>query len=250
MLRETKRISGLSDDILLPQIRAVHQHYKTSEYSRLLEELPCLKEQYRGQDIREVFDEAIHAYRSARKTSLRLYDDVRETLLHLRNSGILIVLFTDSLAFYTIDRIKRLELDELVDFIFSPPDHELPPDATAYVHREKYQLKHAKHLHLHHNIVKPNPDVLREILQEIGRSPDECVYVGDSMMKDIAMAQDANVTNVLAKYGKVQDHPGYRLLRSVSHWTDADVERERKGVPRTPTYSVEHFGEITKFFEE
>ena len=31
MLAEIKRISGLSDDVLLPEIRKLHQQYRTSE---------------------------------------------------------------------------------------------------------------------------------------------------------------------------------------------------------------------------
>jgi len=33
---------------------------------------------------------------------------------------------------------------------------------------------------------------------------------------------------VQAKYGEVQSHPGYELLRRVSHWPDDDVENEKR----------------------
>ena len=73
---------------------------------------------------------------------------------------------------------------------------------------------------------KPNPEVLLDIIREIGRVPSECVYLGDSKMKDVAMAQDAGVTDVLAGYGAVQHQEEYNLLREVSHWPDVDVKRE------------------------
>src|SRR5271166_3157642 len=84
MLGEVERISGISKSVLIPQIRQIHQKYHTSEYAFLLEELPCLREAYPAQDIPVVFDEAIHAYRRARKSSLQLYGGVKQTLMELR----------------------------------------------------------------------------------------------------------------------------------------------------------------------
>ena len=95
MLREVERISGISKSVLIPQIRQIHQKYHTSEYAFLLEELPCLREAYPAQDIPVVFDEAIHAYRRARKSSLQLYGGVKQTLMELRASGVLIVVYTE-----------------------------------------------------------------------------------------------------------------------------------------------------------
>lgn len=251
MLREIARISDIPEKELLPEIRAIHQQYGTSEYAFLIEKMPSLQRLYPAASLNEIFDPAIHAYRSARKANLKLYDGVRDTLVELRAKGVLIVLYTDSLAFYTSDRVRRLELDALIDFLFSPPDHEIPESVTSHTEREGYRLSHAKHLYLPEGVIKPNPEVLLDIVRDIGRAKDECVYLGDSKMKDIAMAQDAGILDVHAKYGVVQDHPGYPLLRDVSHWTDADVKREKETADRVvkPTYTINKFSEITTFFE-
>lgn len=89
-----------------------------------------------------------------------------------------------------------------------------------------------------------------DIVRDIGRTANECVYLGDSKMKDIAMAQDAGILDVHARYGVVQDHPGYPLLRDVSHWTDADVKREKEIADRVvqPTHTISKFSEIETFF--
>src|SRR5260370_22677081 len=110
MVLEIQRISGISEATLIPQIRAIHQKHHTSEYAFLIEELPCLRGKFPDQDLRLVFDEAIHAYRKARKTTLALYDGVTETLLKLKLRGVLIIIYTESLAYYTHDRIRRLGL--------------------------------------------------------------------------------------------------------------------------------------------
>jgi phosphoglycolate phosphatase len=65
-------------------------------------------------------------------------------------------------------------------------------------------------------------------MADIGADPEQAIYVGDSLVKDIAMAQEAGVTDVFARYGVMQHREEYELLRRVSHWTDADIERERK----------------------
>ena len=215
----------------------------------MVERLKPLRELFPDQDLKLVFDDAIHAYRSARKKNLELYNGVRETLHDLRSAGVLIVLYTDSLAFYTIDRIHRLGLDELVDFIFSPPDHEIPNSVVTHTRREKYRLAHAQHLYVPEGVIKPNPEVLLDIVREVGRHKDECVYLGDSRMKDVAMAQDAGISDVFASYGVVQNHDGYPLLRNVSHWPDADVQREAD--PKrlvVPTHTISQFSEIKQFF--
>jgi phosphoglycolate phosphatase len=47
--------------------------------------------------------------------------------------------------------------------------------------------------------------------------------VGDSLLKDVAMAQAAGVADVFARYGDVRGRPGYDLLRRVTHWSPAVV---------------------------
>src|SRR5258706_15876134 len=92
MLVEIERISGVPRNELIPEIRQIHQKYGTSEYSFLIEELPVIKAKFAGRDLMQIFDSAVHAYRSARKSSLRLYDGVIETLTELKSHGVMIVI--------------------------------------------------------------------------------------------------------------------------------------------------------------
>jgi phosphoglycolate phosphatase len=253
MLMEIERISGVSKDILIPEIRRIHQRYGTSEYSFLIEELPTIQSRFASDDVMQVFDSAVHAYRSARKSSLKLYDGVHETLTDLKSNGINIVIYTESLGYYTNFRVRRLELEGLVDYIYSPPDHELPAARSSSGHSslefDSELLGAEKHRFIPKGVVKPNPEVLLDIISEIGRKPSECIYLGDSEMKDVAMAQDAGVTDVLAGYGAVQHKEEYDLLRKVSHWPDTDVLREQKPHARKPTHTIMNFREIKRFFE-
>jgi hypothetical protein len=64
-------------------------------------------------------------------------------------------------------------------------------------------------------------------MREAGVTPEQAVYVGDSLMKDVAMAKHAGVLDAWAKYGVAQQHPEYDLLRRVTHWTASAVQKEK-----------------------
>ena len=250
MLSEIERISGIDRSVLIPEIRAIHQKYRTSEYAFLIEEIPSLRRAFPGTDLPQMFDEAVHAYRRERKANLTLYEGVAATLEELRRRGMLIVVYTESLAFYTNYRIRRLGLDGLVDFAYSPPDHELPPTTSGSLGAEETRLVRAQHRFLPEGVKKPNPEVLLDIVNEIGRRPEEAIYLGDSLMKDVVMAQAAGVVDVLAEYGAAQHLPEYKLLQLVSHWTEEDVQRERETSKATvkPNNVITEFPQILDFF--
>jgi len=249
-------ISGVSADVLEPEIRRVHQQRGTSEYSHLIQELPTLVALHPDQDLREIYAPAIKAAQEARRSSLRLYPGVREALDDLHARGVTIAAYTESQAFYTASRIRNLGLDGVIDVLFSSPDHDLPkgvtPESMRTQPEDYYGLKATTHRNTPKGLLKPSPEVLRSIVDDLADSKG-VVYVGDSLMKDVAMAQDVGVHDALAAYGAVQLHPGYALLRRVSHWTDEDVEREKE-IGARPTISPSvvlrtRFDEVFDHFE-
>ena len=153
---------------------------------------------------------------------MKLYPDVEETLQSLKDSGVLIIGYTESLAFYTHFRLKTLGLDRILDFVYSPADHDLPegltPEEIRAFSPEHYKLRRTIHRNTPDGKLKPNPGVLLQIIKDVGAIPIEAIYIGDNQMKDILMAQDARVTDVWAKYGLALNRPEYELLRQVTHW--------------------------------
>jgi phosphoglycolate phosphatase len=220
----------------------------------LLEELPSLQRLHPEGGIRTIYDEAIHAFRRARKSALRLYPGVREALEHARDAGALLVGYTESMAFYTADRMRRTGLDELLHYLYSAPDHDLPeglgPQELRMYPDEHYLLKRTKHRHTPRGALKPNPELLLQIVKDLDADPRRVAYVGDSLMKDVAMAQQAGVADVWARYGVAHGQEEYELLRRVTHWTKEDVEREKKLTKADvrPTYTIEAFDEILPLF--
>jgi FMN phosphatase YigB (HAD superfamily) len=255
MLVELEKESGIPRTQLQSEFREIHQRHGTSEYAFSIEELPSLKQRYPGLDLAERFVASIDAYRAARRASLRLYPTVKETLRSLKASGCLVIAYTESMAYYSNYRIRRLGLDGLIDFLYSPEDHDLPKGLTAEQIRKyptaAYQLNWTIHRHTPKGVLKPSADVLLSILREVHANPIETIYVGDSLMKDVVMAQQAGVADVFAGYGVVHDTSAYALLRAVTHWTDEMVTREKalRVEDVKPTFTLSTFGDIARLFD-
>jgi phosphoglycolate phosphatase len=198
---------------------------------------------------------AVEAFRTTRRRVLALYPTVAESLATLRDQGVIIAAFTESKAFYTNYRFRKLGLDGLVDVLFSPEDHSVSEEtiATRFYQEDNYQFKHTAHHYTPEGEVKPNPDILIDIVRVLGVNTGQVVYVGDSLLKDVFMAQQAGVMDVHAAYGSSQHKPEYELLRKVTHWTPEMVERERNALkPGTiiPSHILdENFAQILPLFE-
>lgn len=252
LLEEVASISGLPVEVLEQNAREVHQRHRTSEYSFLLNEMECLRTMHADDDIAAVYAEAIHRFRSARKRATQLYPTVGDTLRTVRGLGVPIAASTDSLAFHSFQRIKALGLDGVITAMYSPPDHAVPDGVDLAEVRalapSEYEFTHTVRRELPLGAAKPDPTVLKQICANFGVPPEETAYVGDSPMKDVAMAQAVGAIDVLAEYGISVSRDGYELLRRVSHWTKADIDRERllaAGQTVVPRYVLKHqFSEL------
>lgn len=256
MLQRLVSDSGVAQEILEPEFKAIHEKYGTSEYAFSIQELPSLQKLYPGEDLAKKYYGAIEASRQARHNVLHLYDTVLNTLEELKDKGCLIIAYTESMAFYSNRRMRTLGLDRIFDFLYSPEDHDIPSGLSLEDIRryspEHYELRRTIHRHTPKGKLKPSPDVLLNIINEVGALVDQTIYIGDNLMKDIVMAKQAGVTNIWAKYGEAQDRPEYELLRRVSHWPDEDVNKEKEKETRqiAAQYELEScFGELLKLFE-
>lgn len=256
MLARLAADSGLPRDMLEREFRALHQLHGTTEYAFAIQELPSLRALHPGEDLVARYAAAIDQYRAARRRTLRLYPGVAEALAAIRATGCLVVGYTESRAYYVNYRIRALGLDGLLDYVYSPPDHALPagmsPEAIRRYPAEHYRLARTVHRHVADGAWKPDAAVLRALLGELGAEPAQAVYVGDSLVKDVAMARAAGVSDVFARYGDVPDRAGYELLRRVSHWPRemmAVAERAREA-DLAPTHVLRtRFAELLDLFE-
>ena len=220
--------SGIEQRLLEKEIRQVFQRYGTSEYEFLIEELPSLKRKYPNEDLMRLFAPCIQAYRDARIETYHLYPTVLDTLRILKGYGCLIAGYTESRSCYTLLRVKKLQLDGLLDYLYSPPDHQIPLSQRKLYSLNKYEPINTIHRYTKEDEYKPDPRLLLEIIKGIGAEPENTIYIGDNLMKDVQMAQQAKVRDVYAQYGASQGDTRYELLRHVSHWKQDDVDRDKQ----------------------
>jgi phosphoglycolate phosphatase len=203
MLERVAADSGIAEAVLESEFRNVFRRHGTSEYAFAIEELPSLQAKYPNQKLNETFAEAIHVYNSARKANLCLYPSVFSTLENVKDKGCLIIGYTESMAYYSNTRMKRLGLDRILDYLYSPEDHELPvgisKDQLRRYSPEHYALRRTIPRHTPTGERKPNPAVLKDIVYSVGGALDESIYIGDNLLKDITMAQAMPLTDVWAK---------------------------------------------------
>ena len=231
MLEHLMADSGVPRATLEAEFFAIHQRHDTTEYAFAIQELPSLRARHApdAEDLPGRYAAAIDAYRVMRRRTLALYPGVRETLRAVRAAGALVIAYTESRAYYADYRVRTLELDGALDYLYSLPDHALPEGVTASQIRryppEHYRLRSTVARHTREGTWKPDASVLRDILSDVGAEPAAAVYVGDSLIKDVTMAQAAGVLDVFARYGDVRSRPGYDLLRRVTHWSPAMLAR-------------------------
>ena len=257
MLEEIINISGVPKEKLIPEIRTIHQKHGTSEYSFLIEEIPQLKPILKGKPATEVFAAPIASYQRQRRQHLRLYSTVGETLLKIKGRGSRIIGYTESMAFYSNYRVRRLGLDGVLDHVFYPEDHVLPRGLSSGDGRRyptaHYELKYTRQHYTPKGSTKPDPEVIDTIVEDLELTKAHCVYVGDSLMKDMAMALNSGIDDVWAKYGQAHKREKYRLLQEVTHWTEEQVQQEQRTEARVdvnPSYTLEtSFSEILDMFE-
>jgi FMN phosphatase YigB (HAD superfamily) len=160
--------------------------------------------------------------------NLFLYQDVLKSLKQIKNQGTLIIGFTESKSFFTKYRIKHLDIDGLIDYIYAPIDFGAP-ESVSQVYPESYwEPEITEFRYLSNEVSKPKPEILEIIIKDFGAEKNKSIYIGDKLNKDISMANDASIDSVHAKYGEKTDSDQYSLLREVTHWTDEQVEREKK----------------------
>ncbi len=257
-LDDIAREFGIDEGTLKADFKQLHEKYGTSEASYIYNELTSLTDEQKAIiDNHNASDSIMHRYNSSKKHSLRLYESVYETLQHIKSKGALLVGFTESNDFFTRYRLTHLRLDGIFDAIYTPKGYELPESVKRRYDDEFWEVSKTKISHLKQDFRKPDEHILNEIIADYSGNKESTIYIGDKLHKDIYMAQQANVVSVHAEYGHMISTREYKLLQDVTHWTLADVERERNfreemklmQIP-DPNYVLRtHYSELLNYFD-
>lgn len=240
------------EELLAEDMKAVHQRHHNSEQPFGLLEAESVLKKYGHlgrKDIAKAMDDAFHAFNSKRKELLRLYPGVAEGLARLRHSAV-VVGHTEATVPNALFRLEALAIAENFEKLYAvEPSGDGHPDPE----RAGAGLAALPVRYLSHNERKPDPRVLADICNDFSVGPAETLYVGDSISRDIGMAQEAGVWSAWARYGTRYDQAEWARLVKVTHWTAEDVRRaeaarERYGDAKPDAVLEESFSELFEHF--
>jgi phosphoglycolate phosphatase-like HAD superfamily hydrolase len=211
-------------------------------------ELPSLKRKFPGssrQEILERIDPALHRFNSTRKQTLALYEGVSETLAELQSSGVKIVGHTEAILANAYWRMRSLSIEQFFSRLYTLEGRD-----TIHIGADSRWIDPPKGFVtvVPRQDRKPNPQLLADICRKEGSDLGSAFYIGDSLVRDVAMARQAGVTAIWARYGTKYDPGHWNYLVKVTHWTDEDVQREKalkaKFADVTPDYTIDSFRQV------
>jgi phosphoglycolate phosphatase len=252
MVAELARILDTDRPSLLSQFKEIHERYGSTETPWAALELPAAKLKFPGFSATALAGQLLPAFdvfSAERQKHLNLYAGVADTLQQLSASGVVIIGHTEALAVNAYQRLALLGISrhftrlyaldgKLIDHPFPNRTRSVPPPRPDLIRTLPASER------------KPNPAVLLDICGRERVNPIDACYVGDSLIRDVAMAKRADVFAVWARYGTIYDPSLWDLLVAVTHWTPADVEREAqlrhsfKNVQ--PDSTIDTFDELIK----
>lgn len=250
MVDELERITGISREKIYDDFQRLHKENGTAEYAFALQELEVLPGDTPRtfEKVQSEYGSAIEAFHET--ASLELYDGVDETLSTLADSDITLVAYTDAFFTYASSRLRDLGIEEHFDGLVAPQDHKIPAGTTAEDVKNYHDFTYDPDIEYtqqpESDELKPQPGGLNMILSDWGVSPKNVIYVGDSLYKDVVMAKRAGVIDVYAEYGGNQDPELIDTLVSISHWSDAEVERSQSMSAQEvdPSFTISSFSEL------
>lgn len=242
-------ITGIEKSILLRDFKDVHQKYNSSERPFATLEVKAIIDHFGTSDkeiLKNKLSPAFQRFSEKRKETLKLYEGVTSTLAKFKSEGVKIVGHTESYEVNSVYRAKKLGLDQYLSHIYtigsnssSHPDKSKPMFETSDA---DWVVK------LPEEDRKPNPRLVLDICAREGISPSDAYYIGDSIVKDVSMANAAGINSVWAKYGKDFQSANWKLLVSITHWSDEDVriEEDLKTMysKEKPLFEISSFSEL------
>jgi FMN phosphatase YigB (HAD superfamily) len=247
---------------VVQSLKAVYTKYESNEYPFALQESSMFDEFPEfGSFDKLIIEPARMAFTEARRKYLKPYKNVVDTLKALKESGTIVVALTDAPRNPAEQRIKRLGLDGFLAAIYTMPGFTFPktpngealvaPDILQKQERGEYNAL-CPAIELPRDWEKPNPLGLQKIIKTYGLEPSQVLVVGDSVKKDIAVAQEVGCHDVWAEYGTYVSHEYRERLDIIS--SNAITRRHAASVyegvqVQKPTHTISNFGQVAQLVE-
>ncbi|WFE31337.1 HAD-IA family hydrolase [Micromonospora sp. WMMD975] len=252
MVTAAANLLDVTEEELRGDLQLVHRRHGNTEHPFALLETPAVERRLPGMSPRDRHAHllpAFAAFNKVRRDHLRLYPGVESTLRAVRSTGCRIVGHTEAKDVNISSRARTLGLDAMLEAVYAPrfvgPPHPLGADRRqAPAPIEVRVLPPAAR--------KPNPEIARQISEQLGVPASRCLYVGDNLSKDVAMAKRAGMYAAWARYGTRHDPVLWHHLVNISHWDPVAVtaaETDSEDASRfAPDVTLDAFRELRDHF--
>ena len=253
MLNVAARLLNVSDHVLRADLRAVHVAHGNTEHPFALLETRTVRQSLPDLDVKQrhaVLLPAFAAFNTIRDDRLHLYPGVDETLRSIRATGCRVIGHTEATDVNIASRARMLGLSTTLEAIYAPRLANAPHPLGDAAERSPGTGVPIQPLPA--DARKPNPTIASWIADQTGVPVARCLYVGDSLAKDIAMASDAGMKTAWARYGLHHDPQLWSTLVELSHWDGTSVasaeHRNPSVITATPDVTLNSFPEILDHF--
>lgn len=246
-------LAGVSESELYREFKDVFRRAGSVEYTTALQELPTLARLNPDKDradLANYYFDAIKAFQYRRRMYLRLYPTVIESLEQLRDWGITVIAVTDGHRFQVLNRLWQLKVSDLFYGVCCLPDPPVDEGEIARIRRYPdghYSHPAGKDLIAPEGVRKPDPRLLTALLGEVGAKPEEALYIGDSLTKDVLMAQAAGVFDCWSAYGAGYSAVDLKTLLRVTNWSADAIEAMDAGPDQVgvhPSFVATSFADV------
>jgi len=159
----------------------------------------------------KILSSGIVAYRKARINAYYTYPNVKFVLSSLRKKDIKTAIVSDAPRLKAWIRLTEIGLQNMFDVVVTFDDTKE---------------------------IKPSPKPFLKALKKLRVKPEESIFIGDNIERDIVGANRLGIISVFAKYGKAKEIP--RKLNPKS----------KNKIEKTPDYVVKNPIEILKILKE
>lgn len=252
MLHVLARVTELNEETIIESFRKIYKKYNTVEYSFAIQELDIWNtlDWSKERILHDAVKPARVAFGITRRKHSALYPNVRETLYWAKAQDLLLIAYSVAPIYLAEGRLRAFKIDHLFSYLYSWYGYSVNygDNLPKNVEPRKTKSRIPNIISLDISTIKPNPNGLIRIINECGLDVKNSYLVGDSLDKDIALAQEVGVNDIWARYGKTVLSDSISTLSRITPWNNDDVKRHDSAqIFVKPTYIIDDFSEIKNF---
>ncbi|MBI5542817.1 MAG: HAD family hydrolase [Deltaproteobacteria bacterium] len=200
------RTTGYPRIRVVQALKEVYERYESNEYPFAIQESKLFQEFPDFNSFNNlIITPAREAFSAARRKYLVPYAHVIETLEALKKLGVPVIALTDAPRNPAERRALKMKLDQHLAAIYTLPAFPFPDTGVGKDILERESAGGAKLacpiVELPREFEKPDPRGYLRICADFGVDPKETMFVGDSLPKDVPLAQSVGALDVWAEYG-------------------------------------------------